>query len=174
MIISADNGSMFFWDWKTGYNFQRIQAAAQPGSIDSESGIFSMTFDRSGSRLLATEADKTIKIYKEDESAVSFLHFCSNTLLVELGLSINFLVFFWLSTFSINYMYIDEFYSLWRNVWKKMILMSSVTLEKKCILYETCFWIILPFLRSFNNGLHVVNFHYSMIEVTVSHCPTVA
>lgn len=73
MIInfSADNGSMFFWDWKTGYNFQRVQAAAQPGSIDSESGIFSMTFDRSGSRLLATEADKTIKIYKEDESAVS-------------------------------------------------------------------------------------------------------
>lgn len=69
--LSADNGSMFFWDWKTGYNFQRVQAAAQPGSIDSESGIFSMTFDRSGSRLLATEADKTIKIYKEDESAVS-------------------------------------------------------------------------------------------------------
>ena len=93
MIISADNGSMFFWDWKTGYNFQRIQAAAQPGSIDSESGIFSMTFDRSGSRLLATEADKTIKIYKEDESAVSFLHFCSNTLLVELDLSINFYFF---------------------------------------------------------------------------------
>lgn len=71
MNLLADNGSMFFWDWKTGYNFQRVQAAAQPGSIDSESGIFSTTFDRSGSRLLATEADKTIKIYKEDESAVS-------------------------------------------------------------------------------------------------------
>lgn len=68
LVSGADNGSMFFWDWKTGYNFQRVQAAAQPGSIDSESGIFSMTFDRSGSRLLATEADKTIKIYKARNS----------------------------------------------------------------------------------------------------------
>lgn len=74
LVSGADNGSMFFWDWKTGYNFQRVQAAAQPGSIDSESGIFSMTFDRSGSRLLATEADKTIKIYKEDESATEETH----------------------------------------------------------------------------------------------------
>lgn len=39
--------------------------------MDSEAGIFSMTFDQSGSRLITTEADKTIKIYKEDESAVS-------------------------------------------------------------------------------------------------------
>lgn len=45
--------------------------------MDSESGIFSMTFDQSGSRLITTEADKTIKIYKEDDSAVSikFLKF---------------------------------------------------------------------------------------------------
>ena len=61
---------MFLWDWRTGYNFQRIQAPVQPGSIDSEAGIFAMTFDKSGSRLLTCEADKTIKIYKEDESAV--------------------------------------------------------------------------------------------------------
>ena len=48
-----------------------LQAPVQPGSMDSESGIFSMTFDMTGSRLITTEADKTIKIYKEDESAVS-------------------------------------------------------------------------------------------------------
>ena len=41
--------------------------------MDSESGIFSMTFDQSGSRLITTEADKTIKIYKEDDTAVSYL-----------------------------------------------------------------------------------------------------
>ena len=29
-----------------------------------------MGFDQSGSRLLTCEADKTIKIYKEDENAV--------------------------------------------------------------------------------------------------------
>ena len=67
----ADNGSVQFWDWKTGYNFQRLQTIPQPGSIDPEMGIFAMKFDHSGSRLITCEADKTIKIYKEDESAVS-------------------------------------------------------------------------------------------------------
>lgn len=62
---------MYFWDWKTGYNFQRTQATVQPGSLDSEAGIFSMMFDMSGCRLITTEADKTIKIYKEDETAVN-------------------------------------------------------------------------------------------------------
>ena len=69
--VAADNGSMYFWDWKTGYNFQRLQTTVQPGSIDSEAGIFASTFDLSGTRLLTCEADKTIKIYKEDDSAVS-------------------------------------------------------------------------------------------------------
>lgn len=70
-IKPGDNGTLYFWDWKTGYNFQRIQAAVQPGSIDSEAGIFAATFDKSGTRLITCEADKTIKIYKEDETAVS-------------------------------------------------------------------------------------------------------
>lgn len=43
---------------------------AQPGSIDSEMGIFAMTYDQSGTRLITCEADKTIKIYKEDDEAV--------------------------------------------------------------------------------------------------------
>ena len=47
-----------------------MQAAAQPGSIDSEAGIFAMAFDLSNTRLITAEADKTIKIYKEDETAV--------------------------------------------------------------------------------------------------------
>ena len=74
--ITADNGSMHFWDWKTGYNFQRLQALAQPVSIDSESGIFALQYDQSGSRLITAEADKTVKIYKEDDSAVSLFVWC--------------------------------------------------------------------------------------------------
>lgn len=74
LVSGGDNGSMFLWDWKTGYNFQRVQASAQPGSIDSECGIFAMSFDQSGSRLITAEADKTIKIYKEDESATEETH----------------------------------------------------------------------------------------------------
>ncbi|KAK0052496.1 pleiotropic regulator 1 [Biomphalaria pfeifferi] len=74
LVSAADNGSMHFWDWKTGYNFQRVQALAQPGSIHSEAGIFSLCFDHSGSRLITGEADKTIKIYKEDETATEETH----------------------------------------------------------------------------------------------------
>ncbi|XP_055625872.1 pleiotropic regulator 1 [Toxorhynchites rutilus septentrionalis] len=74
LVSGGDNGTMFFWDWRTGYNFQRFQAAVQPGSMDSEAGIFSMTYDMSGSRLITTEADKTIKIYKEDDQASEESH----------------------------------------------------------------------------------------------------
>ena len=61
---------MQFWDWRSGYCFQKLQSLAQPGSLDSESGIFASSFDMSGCRLITGEADKTIKIYKEDETAV--------------------------------------------------------------------------------------------------------
>ena len=67
---TADNGSMYFWDWRSGYCFQKLQTTVQPGSLDSEAGIFACAFDRSGCRLLTAETDKTIKIYKEDETAV--------------------------------------------------------------------------------------------------------
>ena len=72
--LPGDNGTMYFWDWKTGYNFQRFQATVQPGSLDSESGIFALTFDHSQSRLITCEADKTVKIYKEDDTAVCLIH----------------------------------------------------------------------------------------------------
>jgi len=74
LVSGADNGSLYFWDWKTGYNFQRIQTQVQPGSIDSEAGIFASTFDQSGTRLITCEADKTIKIYKEDDTATEETH----------------------------------------------------------------------------------------------------
>jgi len=74
LVSGADNGTMHFWDWKTGYNFQRLQAPVQPGSLDSEAGVFSMTFDNSGTRLITCEADKTIKVYKEDETATEESH----------------------------------------------------------------------------------------------------
>ena len=70
-LCTGDNGSMCFWDWRTGYNFQKLQTVVQPGSLDSEAGIFACCFDISGCRLLTAEADKTIKIYKEEETAVS-------------------------------------------------------------------------------------------------------
>lgn len=74
LVSGGDNGTMHFWDWKTGYNFQRSQASVQPGSLDSEAGIFAMTFDQSSSRLITCEADKTVKIYKEDDTASEDTH----------------------------------------------------------------------------------------------------
>ncbi|EDV38547.1 uncharacterized protein Dana_GF19378 [Drosophila ananassae] len=74
LVSGGDNGTMFFWDWRTGYNFQRFQAPVQPGSMDSEAGIFAMGFDQSGTRLITAEADKTIKVYKEDDEASEETH----------------------------------------------------------------------------------------------------
>ncbi|OQR73303.1 pleiotropic regulator 1-like [Tropilaelaps mercedesae] len=74
LVSGGDNGSLQFWDWKTGYNFQKLTTPVQPGSIDSEAGIFAMGFDLSGTRLVTCEADKTIKIFKEDETASEETH----------------------------------------------------------------------------------------------------
>jgi pleiotropic regulator 1 len=74
LFSGADNGTMSFWDWKTGYRFQARETTAQPGSLDAESGIMSSVFDLSGSRLITGEADKTIKIWKPDENATPETH----------------------------------------------------------------------------------------------------
>lgn len=69
LVSCGDNGTMQFWDWETGYCFQKIKSQVQPGSLDSEGGIFASCFDKSGSRLITCEADKTIKIWKEDDES---------------------------------------------------------------------------------------------------------
>jgi pleiotropic regulator 1 len=69
LVTGGDDGSMHFWDYKTGYNFQRLKTTVQPGSLDSEAGIMVSQFDKTGSRLITGEADKTIKIWWEDEEA---------------------------------------------------------------------------------------------------------
>ncbi|CAG8447581.1 13116_t:CDS:2 [Cetraspora pellucida] len=73
LFSGADNGSMAFWDWKSGYKFQSMETTVQPGSLESEAGIFACTFDRTGLRLITCEADKTIKIWREDPNAVCII-----------------------------------------------------------------------------------------------------
>lgn len=68
LVSASDNGSIYFWDYDTGYNFQSTKTIVQPGSLDAESGIFTAAFDLSGTRLLTCEADKTIKIWKESDT----------------------------------------------------------------------------------------------------------
>ncbi|KAJ5226795.1 uncharacterized protein N7469_006801 [Penicillium citrinum] len=74
MFSGGDNGSMSFWDWKTGYRFQSIDTMAQPGSLDAEAGIMASTFDKTGLRLITGEADKTIKVWKQDDEATPETH----------------------------------------------------------------------------------------------------
>ena len=74
LVSGADNGTLFFWDWRTGYNFQRLASPVQRGSIESEAGILALTFDRSGARLITGESDKTIKMYREDPNATEDTH----------------------------------------------------------------------------------------------------
>ncbi|KAF4634050.1 hypothetical protein G7Y89_g4058 [Cudoniella acicularis] len=74
LFSGGDNGSMSFWDWKSGHRFQSLETTAQPGSLDAETGIMSSTYDKTGLRLICGEADKTIKVWKQDETATPETH----------------------------------------------------------------------------------------------------
>jgi pleiotropic regulator 1 len=74
LFSGADNGSMKFWDWKTGHCYQDSGTIAQPGSLSAEAGIFASAFDRTGTRLITCEADKTIKFWREDDTATEHSH----------------------------------------------------------------------------------------------------
>lgn len=67
LFAGSDNGAMSFYDWPSGECFQTMQTIKQPGSLESEAGIFCSTFDRTGLRLITGEADKSIKVWKEME-----------------------------------------------------------------------------------------------------------
>jgi pleiotropic regulator 1 len=74
LMSGGDDGSMRFWDYQTGYCFQDTSSKAQPGSLDAENGIYASTFDLTGTRLITCEADKTVKIWKQDEDASELSH----------------------------------------------------------------------------------------------------
>ncbi|KAF2869723.1 pre-mRNA-splicing factor prp46 [Massariosphaeria phaeospora] len=74
MFSGADDGTVAFWDWKTGHRFQSGESIAQPGSLDAEAGIMCSTFDKTGLRLITGETDKSIKIWKEDADATQETH----------------------------------------------------------------------------------------------------
>lgn len=47
-VSCGDNGTIDFWDYETGYCFQKSSTIAQPGSLDAECGIYAAGFDLSG------------------------------------------------------------------------------------------------------------------------------
>ncbi|KEP59993.1 UNVERIFIED_CONTAM: WD domain, G-beta repeat-containing protein [Hammondia hammondi] len=74
LIAGTNNGQLHFWDWASGYKFDTIQSRVQPGSLESENGIFCCALDKSETRLLTGECDKTIKVWKPDEEATEESH----------------------------------------------------------------------------------------------------
>ena len=75
MVTGGDDGTMHFWDYTTGYSYQHEVAKVQPGSLQqAENGIMALQFDLTGTRLITGEADKSIKIWKPDESASELTH----------------------------------------------------------------------------------------------------
>ncbi|KAF2199241.1 pre-mRNA-splicing factor prp46 [Delitschia confertaspora ATCC 74209] len=74
MFSGGDDGTVAFWDWKTGHKFQSTQSIAQPGSLDAEAGVMCSTFDKTGLRLITGESDKSIKIWKQDDEATQESH----------------------------------------------------------------------------------------------------
>lgn len=75
LVTGGDDGTMRFWDYKTGYAFQNETAMVQPGSLrQAENGILALRFDLTGTRLITGEADKSIKIWRPDEAASALTH----------------------------------------------------------------------------------------------------
>jgi pleiotropic regulator 1 len=74
LFSGGDDGTVSFWDWKTGHRFQSTASVAQPGSLDAEAGLMSSTFDITGLRLITGEADKTIKVWRQDDDATPETH----------------------------------------------------------------------------------------------------
>ena len=75
MASGGDNGSLWLWDWRSGHCFQtHDEPRVQPGSLESEAGVYAAAFDMTGARLVTAEADKTVKMWREVEGATPESH----------------------------------------------------------------------------------------------------
>ncbi|KAG2495473.1 hypothetical protein HYH03_006418 [Edaphochlamys debaryana] len=74
VATGGDNGSLWWWDWRSGHCYQQDETVVQPGSLESEATLYDMAFDMSGSRLITAEGDKTVKMWKEVEDVSPETH----------------------------------------------------------------------------------------------------
>lgn len=69
LFAGGDNGTLSFYDYKSGHKYQSSITKEAPGSLESERGILASTFDQTGLRLITGEMDKSIKIWKQKDDA---------------------------------------------------------------------------------------------------------
>lgn len=53
LFSAGDNGSLWFWDWKSGHNYQQAQTIVQPGKW-RQCNLFVCFFIFSGQRRVVT------------------------------------------------------------------------------------------------------------------------
>ncbi|CAI4052789.1 hypothetical protein N7582_005561 [Saccharomyces uvarum] len=69
LFAGGDDGMLSFYDYKSGHKYQSLATREMIGSLESERGVLCSTFDKTGLRLITGETDKSIKIWKQDETA---------------------------------------------------------------------------------------------------------
>lgn len=69
LFAGGDDGTLSFYDYKSGHKYQSLETKEIPGSLESERGILCSSFDRTGLRLITGETDKSIKVWKQDSHA---------------------------------------------------------------------------------------------------------
>ncbi|SCV05811.1 LANO_0H15698g1_1 [Lachancea nothofagi CBS 11611] len=74
LFAGTDDGRLSFFDYKTGHKYQDMPTTKIPGSLDSERGILSASFDQTGLRLITGESDKSIKIWRQVDEASPETH----------------------------------------------------------------------------------------------------
>ncbi|XP_065065721.1 uncharacterized protein LOC135691696 isoform X2 [Rhopilema esculentum] len=65
LVAAGSNGVIHLWDWKSGHKFQKIHRTRVYESQEVPICVFSTVFDKSGSRLLVSDASNIIKVYGE-------------------------------------------------------------------------------------------------------------
>ncbi|CUS20404.1 LAQU0S01e05842g1_1 [Lachancea quebecensis] len=74
LFAGGDDGHLSFYDYKTGHKYQDLPTIKIPGSLESERGILSASFDQTGLRLITGESDKSIKVWKQVPGATPETH----------------------------------------------------------------------------------------------------
>lgn len=69
MASGGDDGSLWMWDYRSGHCYQQVPPVVQPGSLESEAGVYAAAFDATGSRLITCNADKTVGCLRPVEDA---------------------------------------------------------------------------------------------------------
>ncbi|CCK72249.1 mRNA splicing protein PRP46 KNAG_0J01680 [Huiozyma naganishii CBS 8797] len=69
MFAGGDNGVLSFYEYKSGHLYQQTSTQEVRGSLESERGVLTSTFDATGLRLITGEVDKSIKIWRHVEDA---------------------------------------------------------------------------------------------------------